>query len=546
MDAISFVLGVRGSQIRSTELRDLIYSSSAVRGDADDAGSESDDGAPQRASVTAVIEDTKGGEHRFQRVVNVHGASEYRYNGHTTTQASYQAKLEQLHIMVKARNFLVFQGDVESIAEQCSKDLSEVIDRISGSKTLESEYDAARTAYQEAVEHSAALVSRRKTLQSELRQVRQHKEASDRYDALKQELHGHLIRKTVWRLYHIHEILEIHTDWIEAHTPRGEQLQKRCHEREQAVAEARQLLGVLQQSILDKEGERKQALRALDAVRPDKDRITERAEHSRRKLAQARQLHRQAEKDHAAQRDALARLGTDTQLAEAALEQAKNEQEAALAATSLTLSEADLEAYHALKQQSSSLHPDERTELEQLYRTQRSKKGALEVLQDKRDDVAAQLARLAQQNESLAEAEAAVAARTPACADALAAAQGRLASVRDKKEKLELREKELNDALVVCYQQLLRMGQDQRAHERESKLRTSLRSLQSMFSGVHGRLVDLCKPTQRKFELAITTALGRYAEAVVVNHESTAMECIEVCGRYLRSICASSAPAVRF
>ena len=55
--------------------------------------------------------------------------------------------------------------------------------------------------------------------------------------------------------------------------------------------------------------------------------------------------------------------------------------------------------------------------------------------------------------------------------------------------------------------------------------------MRTIFPGVHGRLLDLCKPTQRKYELAIATALGRNAEAVVVNHEKTAVECIE----YLRN-----------
>ena len=92
-----------------------------------------------------------------------------------------------------------------------------------------------------------------------------------------------------------------------------------------------------------------------------------------------------------------------------------------------------------------------------------------------------------------------------------------------------VREKELNDSLVTCYNKLLRMGQDQRLHQRESRLRETLRSLQMIFPGVHGRLRDLVTPTQKKYELAMAMTLGRHADAVVVHHEKTAMECIEVC-----------------
>ena len=46
--------------------------------------------------------------------------------------------------------------------------------------------------------------------------------------------------------------------------------------------------------------------------------------------------------------------------------------------------------------------------------------------------------------------------------------------------------------------------------------------------GVRGRVVDLCKPTQRKYETAVSVILGRNIDAVVVDQEKTAIECIEV------------------
>ena len=47
-------------------------------------------------------------------------------------------------------------------------------------------------------------------------------------------------------------------------------------------------------------------------------------------------------------------------------------------------------------------------------------------------------------------------------------------------------------------------------------------------AGVRGRLVDLCKPTQRKYETAVSVVLGRNIDAVVVDEEKTAIDCIEV------------------
>lgn len=46
--------------------------------------------------------------------------------------------------------------------------------------------------------------------------------------------------------------------------------------------------------------------------------------------------------------------------------------------------------------------------------------------------------------------------------------------------------------------------------------------------GVKGRVIDLCKPTQAKYGLAVTTILGRNIDSVVVDNEKTAIACIEV------------------
>lgn len=69
MDAISFVLGVKSQQLRSSQLRDLIYRG---RRDDDDDASDDDDtshgqGSGQRASVKAIYRDGRHVEHEFMR-----------------------------------------------------------------------------------------------------------------------------------------------------------------------------------------------------------------------------------------------------------------------------------------------------------------------------------------------------------------------------------------------------------------------------------------------------------------------------------------------
>jgi structural maintenance of chromosome 1 len=90
-----------------------------------------------------------------------------------------------------------------------------------------------------------------------------------------------------------------------------------------------------------------------------------------------------------------------------------------------------------------------------------------------------------------------------------------------------IKETELNEKLQDTYAKLLSAGADRRESERETRLREVLSSLKRVFPGVHGRVVDLCKPTSRKYETAVTTILGRNLDAIVVEHEKVAIDCID-------------------
>lgn len=99
MDAISFVLGVRTGQLRGAQLRDLIY--------AFDDREKQQKG--RRAFVMLVYQESDGSEMEFTRSITPAGSSEYRINDRMVNWDEYNETLKKLGILVKARNFLVFQ-----------------------------------------------------------------------------------------------------------------------------------------------------------------------------------------------------------------------------------------------------------------------------------------------------------------------------------------------------------------------------------------------------------------------------------------------------
>lgn len=103
-----------------------------------------------------------------------------------------------------------------------------------------------------------------------------------------------------------------------------------------------------------------------------------------------------------------------------------------------------------------------------------------------------------------------------------------LQNLNNERIKIEKTELELNEKLSNTMNQLMEAKLDQRESEKEQKLKETLSSLKRIFPGVYGRVTDLCKPTQRKYDAAIAVVLGRHLDAIVVDREKTAIECIQL------------------
>lgn len=215
MDAISFVLGVRSAQLRSSQLRDLVYRGRRLARDNADGTSQPDEedeeederegeGTAKKAWVLAVFEDERKKEWLFQRTcvalspnscngligrhrISTTGASEYKLNKRTVTYTTYNEALIKHNILVKAKNFLVFQGDVEAVASQSPKELTRLVEQISGSLELAAEYEKAKEDQDRATENATHNFTKRRAITGEIKQYKEQKGEAERFEALCQE-----------------------------------------------------------------------------------------------------------------------------------------------------------------------------------------------------------------------------------------------------------------------------------------------------------------------------------------------------------------------
>lgn len=119
--------------------------------------------------------------------ISTTGASEYKLNNRVVTYSAYNAVLIQYNILLKAKNFLVFQGDVEAVASQSPKELARLIDQMSGSLELAPDYEKPRESLERATENATFNFTKRRGIAGEIKQYKEQKGEAERFEALCQE-----------------------------------------------------------------------------------------------------------------------------------------------------------------------------------------------------------------------------------------------------------------------------------------------------------------------------------------------------------------------
>jgi structural maintenance of chromosome 1 len=145
----------------------------------------------------------------------------------------------------------------------------------------------------------------------------------------------------------------------------------------------------------------------------------------------------------------------------------------------------------------------------------------------KLSEVDARLAALAAAAEEAATRRDALRASVDAAKGALAAAKTAAGAAADEHRRARLRGEHLDGQLREAEEKLAAERACRRDSERERRLADAVNTLSVSYRGVQGRLVDLIDVPNRRHRLAVTVALGRWADAVVTDNDVTARECIK-------------------
>eukprot|EP00928_Gymnodinium_smaydae_P014424 TRINITY_DN1527_c0_g1_i1.p1 TRINITY_DN1527_c0_g1~~TRINITY_DN1527_c0_g1_i1.p1 ORF type:complete len:1315 (-),score=406.92 TRINITY_DN1527_c0_g1_i1:269-4150(-) len=516
MDAISFCLGIRAKHLRGERLKDLVY-----RREEEDV-----DANTRSASVTLVFRTFRGELLHFRREIDTRGSGRYLAGTpDKMVSMGYDEYLEKLalqEVNVKARNFLVFQGDVMELARRQGTDLTGVLETISGSVQLKERYEKLAKELELSQEKTRMHFQHKRELECTVAMLEKQRAQVQRYHDLRKRRQALIIEAVLFRL------LCAERD--------ADRCREECNEVRAAKERSEADLKVCRTQLIDMEAKAKEAAvmaeeatsqhfvvsSNLEQLKPESGNCRKQATHYAGKLKEKEQQIAEEEARHKAWEVTMQAAQEERRKAEEEIERLRSlDLPSAVQLTEDQRAEFDdaVARTDATNLQTRERLREVEEEIRQSVRELQADRSDLKDLEEQRAFGDGRLATLASEKAAL-EAER-------ASEEGQHREQLRLIDqVRQEVEKfVSFRNSLLEEQRALRFKLDAAQARRERLEQHEEKQRIA-DELRDAFPGVVGRISEVVLPTQKRFELALQMALGSMCEAFIVTDAKTGRDCV--------------------
>ncbi|XP_077025276.1 structural maintenance of chromosomes protein 1B isoform X1 [Tamandua tetradactyla] len=516
MDALSFVMGEKPANLRVKNIQELIH------------GAHIGKPVSSSASVKIVYLEEGEEEKTFTRIIRG-GCSEFHFNDNPVSRSAYVAELEKIGIIVKARNCLVFQGTVELISMKKPKERTQFFEEISTSGELIGEYEEKKKKLQKAEEDAQFNFNKKKNVAAERKHAKLEKEEAERYQSLLEELKMKKIQLQLFQLYYNEKKIHVLKTELE-HVDRDLSVRKESlSHHENLVKVKKKEHGLLTRQLQQTEKELKSLEALLNQKRPQYIKAKENTSHHLKKLDVAKKSIKDNEKQCSKQEDDIRALEMELVDLDGAWKSFEKQIEAEVLrkGRDIVLEASQLDRYKELKEQVRKKVAIMTQQLEKLQWEQKADEERLAFEKRRHGEVQGNLKQIKEQIEDHSKRIEKLEEYTKTCIDCLKEKKQQEETLVDEIEKTKSRMSEVNEELNLIRIELQNAGIDTHEGRRQQKRAEVLEHLKRLYpDSVFGRLLDLCHPIHKKYQLAVTKLFGRYMVAIVVASEKVARDCI--------------------
>ncbi|CAL8360111.1 unnamed protein product [Lota lota] len=516
MDALGFVMAERASSLRVKYTKDLVHGAHTGR----------------PVSGTTGVSMTYCGVHDEETVFyrKISGdSSEYYVNGAHVSLAKYKKDLESIGIVTKARNCLVFQGAVESIAMESPKERTKLFERISQSEEYAAEYDTKKVALQKAKDDTQFQFYKKRTATAERKQVSQEKAEAQKYQALVDSLAERRLRLSLFQLYHNQQDILALASRLEKEQQGAAAKRSSMEEGEVAVKALKKDHGRLTREQLAMEKDLRAEEQKLTHGQSQYTRAKVNTSHHVKKAEEARVALKKSHRLRAKREAAMAEVRREMEELDAAWRRCERamQEEGAPGGQDIQLEEGQVEEYRDLKEQARTQGAVLCQQTEKLSLQVSADNNNITLDQSQKKKVEACIRNQQSQMEDLTHRAERLEEYTNGCRESLEQYAQQEKSLSGELEHGRLRRQEVEQELGQVLEELGNARLDHHETWRQQQRNELLGNLQRLYPDtVYGRLVDLCSPIHRKYQLAVTKVFGRYLNAIVVSSEKVARSCI--------------------
>jgi structural maintenance of chromosome 1 len=475
----------------------------------------------------AVYEDDAGDEQKWKRTITNQGSSEYRINDRVVTAQQYNEALESENILIKARNFLVFQGDVEAIASQSPKDLTRLIEQISGSLEYKAEYERLQEEAEQAAENQNYNLHRRRGINSEIKQYQEQKKEAEAWQAKADQRDDAIVTHILWKLYHFQRVMEESTASIQEHQENLKEYRRGVEKYDKALEEARQAQSRASKDVAKVEKSIKKQEKEIEHKENDLVPIDEKVDLTTQEIEKIRRKIDGVIKERDSQSASLQSTKKQLSTVEKAQKQFESQWQETLKKQGKQLSEADFREYNTLRSQVVAKTSANQSNLDNLVRQMKTDEVTVNSLKSKVNAHKAAVEKLETEFSAINERKEATEFSVKEISKDIDTKKKEFNHIQSERIRINQLYTEKEEKLQQLLRKLVDADAGRRQNDKEQRTKETIIALKRLFPGVRGRVGDLCKHKQKKFEEAVITALGRDFDSVIVDTEKTGTECVQ-------------------
>lgn len=571
MDAISFVLGVRSHQLRSKNIKSLIYRGQLSNGDdendeealdnqdADDSDGEINDidsdididmdlnvesntnsasknpADPDSAYVIAIYEKDNKEILNLKREIRPTGSSVFIVNGVQVSVSQYLKILKDENILIKAKNFLVFQGDVEKVASQSPLDLTKMIETVSGSINLKKDFDELKDERDKAHDITALKNSQKRNLKDEIKNLKAKCYEADQFNKKTKKLDSLIITQYLSKLDYIDRYaaklttdLEFKNQEIENLSSALETKQEEYKDFIRTQSDDRMTINDYESKIETDEATLKALKTSIIPLESETSQLNDKVKdyEKRIKLLEIERDEQNSIIDDSANILNKIKTAYESFKQESELER-ENESENVVYDSSYHSNIEMLTEYNNLREKFLSKAGDLESNLNDAKDEKASLVTEIDSLGLSANIIQSRITDLEAKKSSFETKKSQIESQIKSNNSTIKNYQRELNSLESLRQSIRDKEQELNSELKSVLLRLNEINALQRENAKEKKLRETCATLKRLFPNVRGLLNDICKPKQKKYGVALAAILGRNFDSIIVDTFATAAECIE-------------------